>query len=66
MSFDDLVGRWPKVCSSCESNWEESEWGRLPLVSESSLGPGVRVEMRRCRCGDVLGAAVGASRPSRG
>lgn len=59
MSFDDLVGRWPKVCTSCQTAWSESKWAELPVVSVATLGAGARVEMRRCQCGDVLGAAVG-------
>lgn len=65
MSFEDLVGRWPKECRGCETPWSESEWVELSIVSVSPLEPGVHVELRRCRCGEVLGAAVAARHAQR-
>jgi hypothetical protein len=58
MGFDDLVGRWPKTCSGCTRRWDAPTWAELPLVSASVLGVGAYVEVRRCRCGELLGAAV--------
>jgi hypothetical protein len=56
----DLRADWPKRCGSCLEEWDEPAWKNLPITSRAPLGAGIVVEVRRCRCGDILAVAVSA------
>ncbi len=58
MSLDELAGRWPKSCSQCDASWSAENWRELPLTSRAVLSNRSSIELRRCRCGEIIAAAV--------
>lgn len=58
MRFSDLIGHWPKTCSGCSKVWGREDWRALDLASRAWLTIGAWIELRRCRCGELLAVAI--------
>jgi hypothetical protein len=58
MGLSDLAGRWPKRCDTCTAEWHEEGWNTLVLKGRAALAIDASVELRRCRCGELLGVAI--------